>query len=65
MHLLEEKKIYWEEFHKHFKSHYLSECYYVDHVKEFHDIRLGQLTIDEFVEKDTNLLWYEKKAKVQ
>ena len=48
----------------------MNERCYDDKAKEFHELRLGQLTIDEFVTKFTNLLRYvpyirEEKAKVQ
>lgn len=70
VHMLEEKGVSWEEFQKQFKSRYLSEQYYDNRAKEFHQLRLGQLTIDEFVTKFTDLLWYvpyikEEKSKVQ
>ena len=48
----------------------MNKRYYDDKAKEFHELRLGQLTIDEFVTKFTNLLSYvpyiwEEKEKVQ
>ena len=48
----------------------MNERYYDDKAKEFHELRPGQLTIDEFVTKFTNLLRYvpyrrEEKEKVQ
>ena len=48
----------------------MNECYYDEKAKEFHEIRLGHLTIDEFFTKFTNLLRYvpyirEEKEKVQ
>ena len=70
VHAIDEKIVTWEDFHVKFKNRYLNECYYDDKEKEFHEMRLGQLTIDEFVTKLTNLLRYvpyirEDKAKVQ
>jgi len=41
-----------------FKSRYLSDSYYDNHAKEFHELRLGHFTMDEFLEKITNLLQY-------
>ena len=49
IHLLSEKNVTWEKFQEKLKSRYLIERYYDDISNEFHDLRLGQLTIDEFV----------------
>ena len=70
IHAIDEKTVTWEDFQVKFKNRYLNECYYDNKAKEFHEIRRGQLTIDEFVTKLTNLLRYvpyirEEKAKVQ
>ena len=70
VHAVDEKTITWEDFQTKFKSRYLNERYYDDKAKEFHELRLGQLTMDEFVTKFTNLLRYvpyirEEKAKLQ
>lgn len=69
MNTLEEKEVSWEDFQKQFKSRYVSERYYDDRKKEFHESRLGQLTMDEFMTKFTNVLWYlpyikEEEAQV-
>jgi len=65
-----EQDVTWEAFQKYFKEKYLTECFYDEKAREFHDLRLGQQTIDEFVTKFTSLLRYvpyirEEKAKVQ
>ena len=70
IHVLDEKTVSWEEFQEKFKYKYLSESYYDYIAKKFHELRLGQLTIDEIVTKFTKLLHYvpyirEEKAKVQ
>lgn len=57
IHFLDERTISWEEFRHKFKSN-LSEIYNDGHEKYFHELRLGQLTMDEFVTKFTNLLWH-------
>jgi len=46
------------------------EIFYDEKVKEFHDLRLGQQSMDEFIAKLTSLLCYvpyirEEKSKVQ
>ena len=48
----------------------MTKIFYDDKAKEFHDIRLGQMTMDNYVTKFTSLLRYvpylrEEKAKVQ
>lgn len=70
MQLLEANRVSWEEFQKQFKSEYLSDHYYDDRAKEFHELRLGPLTMYEFLAKFKNLLRYvrymkEEKTKVQ
>ena len=39
---LNERKIVWKQFKKYFKLKYLSDRYYDDKIKEFHELRLGQ-----------------------
>ena len=39
-----ERNIVWKQFQKYFKQKYLSYKYYDDKIKEFHELRLGQLT---------------------
>ena len=67
---LDEEQVTWNEFQKHFKDKYLTECYYDEKAKEFHELRLGTLTMDEYVTRFMSLLCYvpymqEKKAKIQ
>ena len=49
---------------------YLNERYYDEKTKEFNELKLGQLTIEEFVQKITSLQGYvqyfmEEKVKIQ
>ena len=65
-----ERTITWEKFQKYFKERYLTERFYDEKAKEFHDLWLGQQTMDEFINYFTSLLRYvpylkEEKAKVQ
>jgi hypothetical protein len=60
----------WEQFEKYFWKKYLSEKYFDEKTKEFYELKLGQLTIEEYVSRFLKLLRYvtyikEKKAKVQ
>eukprot|EP00253_Pinus_taeda_P019414 PITA_19414 len=65
-----EQTITWDNFQRFFKERYLTECFYDEKAREFHDLRLGQQTMDEFITRFTSLLRYvpyirEEKAKVQ
>ena len=40
-----------EQFKKYFKQKYLSDRYYDDKIKEFHELRLGQQTMEEYANK--------------
>ena len=42
-----ERRIVWKKFKKYFKQKYLSDRYYDDKIKEFHELKLGQLTMEE------------------
>ena len=46
-----------DTFRKLFKNKYMLEMYY-DEKKEFNELKLGQLTMDEFVTKFVNLQRY-------
>lgn len=65
-----EQNITWDSFQRFFKERYLTERFYDEKEREFHDLRLGQQTMDEFIIRFTSLLRYvlyirEEKAKVQ
>eukprot|EP00253_Pinus_taeda_P033796 PITA_33796 len=65
-----EQTITWENFQRYFKERYLTERFYDEKVREFHDLWLGQQTMDEFITRFTSLLCYvpyirEEKEKVQ
>lgn len=65
-----EQNITWDNFQKFFKERYLTERFDDEKAREFHDLRLGQQTMDEFITRFTSLLRYvpyirEEKAKVQ
>eukprot|EP00253_Pinus_taeda_P010629 PITA_10629 len=65
-----EQNITWDKFQKYFKERYLTEHFYDEKAQEFHDLRLGQQSMDEFINRFTSLLCYvpyikEEKAKVQ
>ena len=60
----------WKQFKKYFKQKYLSNRYYDDKIKEFHELRLGQQTMEEYADRFLELLRYvryieDEKVKVQ
>ena len=60
----------WKQFQNYFKHEYLSHRYYDDKIEEFHELRLGQHTMEEYANKFLELLryvWYirDEKVKVQ
>jgi hypothetical protein len=65
-----EEDLSWERFEKYFRKKYLSEKYFDEKTKEFYELKLGQLTIEEYVSRFLELLRYvpyikEEKEKVQ
>ena len=55
---MSERNITWKQFKKYFKKKYLSDRYYDDKIKEFHELKLGQLTMEEYANKFLELLRY-------
>ena len=56
--------IVWKQFRKYFKHKYLSDRYYDhDKIKQFHELRLGQHPMEEYVNKFLELLRYVKYIK--
>ena len=67
---INERNIVWKQFRKYFKEKYLSNRYYDDKIKEFHELRLGQQTMEEYANKCLELLRYvryikDEKVKIQ
>ena len=48
---ISERKITWKQFKKYFRRKYLSDRYYDNKIKEFHELKLGQLTMGEYANK--------------
>jgi hypothetical protein len=46
-----EKNLSWKQFEKYFKKKYLSKKYFDGKTKDFYELKLGQLTIDDYVNK--------------
>jgi hypothetical protein len=65
-----EEDLSWKQFEKYFRKKYLSERYFDEKAKEFYELKLGQLTMEEYVNKFLDLLRYvpyikAEKAKAQ
>jgi hypothetical protein len=67
---IHEKDLSWKQFEKYFNKKYLSEKYFDGKTKEFYELQLGQLTIDEYINKFLELIRYvpyikNEKVKMQ
>jgi hypothetical protein len=67
---LKEKQMEWYDFKKYFKKQYLSERYYERKTKEFYELRLRQMTMENLINKFLELLRFvpyirEDKVKIQ
>jgi hypothetical protein len=67
---IHEEDLSWERFERYFKKKYLSKKYFNEKTNEFYEIKLRQLTVEEYVNKSLELLRYipyikEEKEKVQ
>ena len=60
---INERQIVWKQFQKYFKQKYISDKYYDDNIKEFHELRLGQQTMEEYENKFLELLRYVRYIK--
>jgi hypothetical protein len=48
---IHKKDLSWKQFEKYFKKKYLSKKYFDGKTKEFYELKLGKLTIDEYINK--------------
>jgi hypothetical protein len=55
---IHENDLSWKQFEKYFKKKYLSKKYFDGKTKEFYELKLGQLTIDEYINKFLELIRY-------
>jgi hypothetical protein len=67
---IHEDGLSWKHFEKHFKKKYLLEKDFDGKTKEFYELKLGQLIIEEYVNKFLELLMYvpyikDEKVKIQ
>jgi hypothetical protein len=52
------KYITWKEFKKYFEKKYLTKRYYEIKMKEFFELKLGSMSIDEYKQRFLELLKY-------
>ncbi|MCZ2221966.1 retrotransposon gag domain-containing protein, partial [Corynebacterium pilbarense] len=67
---LKEKELEWSDFKKCFKKQYLSESYYERNTNEFYELLLGQMIMEDLINKFPELLRFvpyiqEDKVKIQ
>jgi hypothetical protein len=55
---IHKKDLSWKQFEKYLKKKYLPEKYFDGNTKEFYELKLGQLTIDEYIKKILELMRY-------
>jgi hypothetical protein len=55
---IHEKDFSWKQLEKYFKKKYMSEKYFAGKTKELYELMLGQLTIDEYINKFLELIRY-------
>ena len=64
------REIRWSNFRKIFQEKYMSERFFDRKVKEFHELRMGSMTMDAFINIFLDLLHYvpyikDEKVKIQ
>ena len=55
---IKEKNVTWRELKKYFENKYLTKRYYDKKMKEFFELKLGSMTIDEYERNFLELLKY-------
>jgi hypothetical protein len=56
--LIRETEVTWKEFKRYFEKKYLTKRYYDRKMKEFFELKLGSMTIDEYERSFLELLKY-------
>jgi hypothetical protein len=67
---IDEKRITWRQFKKYFQKKYLSKHYYDRKMKDFFELKLGSMAMDEYERRFLELLRYvdfikDEKVKIQ
>jgi hypothetical protein len=60
---IKEKNVTWKEFKKYFEKKYLTKIYYDKKMKDFFELKLGSVTIDEYERRFLELLKYVSLIK--
>jgi hypothetical protein len=55
---IDEKKVTWKEFKRYFQNKYLTKRYYDRNMKDFFELKLGSMMIDEYERIFLELLKY-------
>jgi hypothetical protein len=55
---IRDKDITWKEFKRYFRKKYLTKRYYDRKMKDFFELKLGSMTIDEYERRFLELLKY-------
>ena len=67
---IDEKNVTWREFKRYFQNKYLAKRYYDNKMKEFFELKLWSMTIDEYERRYLELLKYvsfikDESVKIQ
>jgi hypothetical protein len=62
---IKEKNVTWKEFKKYFEKKYLTKRYHDKKMKEFFELKLGGMTIDEYEIRFLELLNYVSFIKYE
>jgi hypothetical protein len=62
---IHENDLSWKQFEKHFKKKYLSKKYFDRKTKEFYELKLVELSIEEYINKFLQLLRYVPYIKAE
>jgi hypothetical protein len=62
---IDEKKITWREFKRYFQNKYLTKRYYDRKMKDFFELNIGSMTIDDYERRLLELLKYVAFIKDQ
>jgi hypothetical protein len=60
-----EKSVTWREFKKYFEKKYLTKRYYDKKMKDFFELKLGSMTIDEYERRFLELLKYVSSLRMR
>ena len=59
------KEIWWSKFHKIFQEKYMMERFFDRKVKEFHELHMGSMTMDSFINIFLDMLHYVPTSRMR